>query len=104
MFMSEGAGTPLGGEYGNGAGGSGGGYGGGDGGYGGGGYGPGPMELGSPMKGEKRERSPDYDDDDGSDYDGACSFSISLFIPMLNLLLLESGGARGVTTKRRRGE
>jgi hypothetical protein len=28
------------------------------------------MDLGTPMAGEKRERSPDYDDDDGSDYDG----------------------------------
>ncbi len=53
MFMSEGAGTPVGGDYMSG----------------------GPMELGTPMAGEKRERSPDYDDDDGSDYDGAFSFA-----------------------------
>ena len=51
MFMSEGAATPVGGEY-------------------VGGYASGPMELGTPIAGEKRERSPDYDDDDGSDYDG----------------------------------
>jgi hypothetical protein len=44
MFMSEGASTPM--------------------------STGGPMDLGTPMAGEKRERSPDYDDDDGSDYDG----------------------------------
>ncbi|PVF92999.1 RCC1/BLIP-II protein [Serendipita vermifera] len=43
MFMSEGASTPM--------------------------STGGPMDLGTPMAGEKRERSPDYDDDDGSDYD-----------------------------------
>ncbi|KAG8870194.1 hypothetical protein FRC20_000247 [Serendipita sp. 405] len=44
MYMSEGAGTPM--------------------------NSGGPMELGTPIAGEKRDRSPDYDDDDaGSDYD-----------------------------------
>lgn len=45
IFMSEGAGTPASSGV--------------------------PMELSTPTVGEKRDRSPDYeDDDDGSDYDG----------------------------------
>jgi hypothetical protein len=57
-FMSEGAGTPVGPIQGGGF-----------------GFGPGPMDLGTPIAGEKRERSPDYDDDDGSDYDGTFSLN-----------------------------
>lgn len=60
MFMSEGAGTPISSGV--------------------------PMDLGTPMAGEKRDRSPDYDDDDdGSDYDGEST-------------------SRAAPTKRRRGE
>ncbi|KAG8808756.1 hypothetical protein FRC17_003795, partial [Serendipita sp. 399] len=51
MYMSEGAATPMNSGV--------------------------PMELGTPIAGEKRERSPDYDDDDGSDYDARATASTS---------------------------
>lgn len=89
-FMSEGVGQSapigqVGGQYSN--------YNAGPSGY--------PMEFGTPLAGEKRERSPDYDDDDGSDYDGTSCLRLSM--NEILTVLLAGASARG-NTKRRRGD